>query len=108
MTMFAFGCDLFKLLTCNVQTYCMFQMAHQIHPHSHLGRHTHSLMADSVHWHTGTVLVHRSSENKFLGLHRYHPSSHLLHRSAKTQGCKTCFYTGTGFPGICGHLKKAA
>lgn len=87
MTMFLCVYDLFKAQTCTVVTYCMYQKAHQIHPRSHLGHHTRSLMAHSARWHTGTVLEHRSSENKLLDLHHYHLSSHLLRHSATTQGC---------------------
>lgn len=87
MTMFLCVYDLSKAQTCTVVTYCMYQKAHQIHPRSHLGHHTRSLMAHSARWHTGTVLEHRSSENKLLDLHHYHLSSHLFHHSATRQGC---------------------
>lgn len=96
--------DLFKELICTVVTYCMFQKAHQIHLRSHLGHHTRSWMEDSAHWHIGTVLEHRSSENKLQDPHHYHLNSRLFRHSATKQGCTSYFYTGTGFPGIGDHL----
>lgn len=84
----------------------MYPQAHQIYPRSHLGHHTHSLMAHSAHWHTGTVLEHRSSEHKILDLHHHRLSSHLLRHTATPQVCTSYLYTETGFPGIGGHLQR--
>lgn len=76
-----------------------------MHPHSRPGRHTRSLTADSARWHTGTVPVGRSSGNKSPCPRHFHQNSHSRRRSARTQGCTSCFYTGTDFPGIGGHLQ---
>lgn len=91
---------------CSSKTHCKLRTAHPTRLHNRPGRHTRSLKADSGHWRTWTLPVGRSSGHKTLHPRRCHLSSPLLHRSARTQGCTSCFYTGTGWPHTDDHLTR--
>lgn len=86
-------------------TYCRFHTARRIRPHSRPGRRTRSPTEDSARCRTGTLPVCTSSGSKSLRPRRLRPNSRSRRRSARTRGCTSCFYTGTGFLGIGGRLR---